>query len=128
LLNLLRYYSSYLSIIIVQLLHQNHLIVVCLEITFKIKEAKTAISRENCFYSQIFFWQCGKFTYQPMLKTFSHRNVADQDDANLWIRLLLMYLYITSVNLVHNAPRRSPPTWSFAFPTPVLNSDELFWE
>ncbi len=31
----------------------------------------------------------------------------------------LILLDLTSVNPVHNAPRRSPPTWSFAFPTPV---------
>jgi len=49
----------------------------------------------------------------------------------LWILGCYSYLLQstnTSVNPVHNAPRRSPPTRSFAFPTPVLNGDELFWE
>lgn len=72
-LNPLRYYSSYLSIMIVKLLHQNHLIMVCLAITFKEKEAKTAISGENCLFSQIFFWQCGNSSINPCCRLFSHR-------------------------------------------------------
>jgi len=45
---------------------------------------------------------------------------------HVFVLYIYIYIYI-SVNPVHNAPV-DPPTRSFAFPTPVLNGDELFWE